>query len=155
MKKWTEEEKGAENHQKDNYARENPRNRKKNRESKSEKRDKSRDERKRWSRARTPRNGEKQDAFGLGDGCRPCLRPLLRRRKCRRGIGRQVGITFLRPCGVTRRSGPRGAVSKETAANLSHPTTSSTLPFSLSLFFTVSLFPFLTTTCLQMCTCRR
>lgn len=29
MKKWTEEEKGAENHQKDNYARENPRNKKK------------------------------------------------------------------------------------------------------------------------------
>lgn len=46
MKKWMEEERGAENHQKDNYTRENPRSKKKTRESKSEKRDKSRDERK-------------------------------------------------------------------------------------------------------------
>lgn len=61
---------------------------------------------------------------------------------CGVGSRRGIGITFLRPCGVTRRSGPRGAVSKETAANLSRPTTSSTLPFSL--FFSVSFFLFLT-----------
>lgn len=84
------------------------------------------DARKWWSRTRVPRGGEEQDAFGLYDGCQPCLRPLLRRRKCRRG----VGITFLRR-GIARRTGPRGAISKETAVNLSCLTTLSDF---LSLF---------------------
>lgn len=75
-------------------------------------------------------SGEEQDAFGLHDGCPPCLRPLLRRRKCRRG----VDITFLRR-GVARRIEPRGAISKETAVNLSCLTTLSTPSLSLSFFF--------------------
>lgn len=86
------------------------------------------DARKWWLHTRVPRSGEEQDAFGLHDGCHPCLRPLLRRRKCKRG----VDITFL--CSnVARRTGPRGAISNETAVNLSCLTTLSTL----------SLFPFL------------
>lgn len=109
------------------------------------------DARKWWLHTRVPRSGEKQDAFGLHDGCQPCLRPLLRRRKCRRG----VDITFL--CSnVARRTGPRGAISKETAVNLSCLTTLSTL--SLSLSFSISFSPFfLTTTAtyLQIRTCLR